>query len=338
MHSARPPDDDPARARVVTSGVGAGGVLDAGPHRRGLPVDAAIAQLVSDVVDYAVLILDTGGFVSSWNRGAERIKGYTAEQVLGRHFSVFYPRADVEAGRCDELLATAEVQGRVEHEGWRVRRDGSTFWANVVITALRTDDGHLLGFGKVTRDLTERKLAEEHLRYLAGHDPLSELPNRRAFATALETHLSRASASPGSLLLVDVDHFKAVNDTLGHAAGDSLIRDVAEQLRAHVDDVDGLVARLGGDEFALLLPTGGEERAVATSRALMSGVEARVRRRYASVRPRVSLSIGACVLPGGPVDPTGVLAAADLALYESKRAGRRRWTVTHLGRASAPVL
>jgi PAS domain S-box-containing protein len=120
--------------------------------------------LVASVVDYAIFLLDAEGRVASWNPGAQRLKGYPAEEILGQHFSRFYPMEDVEAGKPERELAGATAQGRIEDEGWRVRKDGSLFWANVVITALRDEDGTLLGFAKITRDLTERKRAEDVLR------------------------------------------------------------------------------------------------------------------------------------------------------------------------------
>jgi len=121
--------------------------------------------LVASVKDYAIFMLDPAGRVATWNPGAERIKGYTAAEIVGQHFSRFYPNEDVEAGRCERMLEIATRDGRVEDEGFRVRKDGSRFWANVVISAIRNGGGQLVGFAKVTRDLTERRAAEsERLR------------------------------------------------------------------------------------------------------------------------------------------------------------------------------
>ncbi|HEX8430888.1 MAG TPA: PAS domain S-box protein, partial [Longimicrobium sp.] len=120
--------------------------------------------LVDSVIDYAIFALDPDGYILSWNAGAQRLKGYRPEEIIGRHFSVFYPPADVAAGKLEWELETAISEGRVEDEGWRVRKDGTRFWASVVITALRDETGTLVGFAKVTRDLTERRHAEEVLR------------------------------------------------------------------------------------------------------------------------------------------------------------------------------
>jgi PAS domain S-box-containing protein len=120
--------------------------------------------LVESVDDYAIFALDQNGYILSWNAGAQRFKGYTADEVIGKHFSIFYPRERIEEGFPEFELREAVRVGRFEDEGWRVRKDGSRFWANVVITALRDPEGRLVGFAKVTRDLTERRLAEEALR------------------------------------------------------------------------------------------------------------------------------------------------------------------------------
>jgi PAS domain S-box-containing protein len=121
-------------------------------------------QFIASVVDYAIFGLDAKGNVITWNPGAQRIKGYIPEEIIGRHFSAFYPPEDVAAGKPAHELQVAAREGRFEDEGWRVRKDGSRFWASVIITALRDDDGRLLGFSKITRDLTERRLHEEALR------------------------------------------------------------------------------------------------------------------------------------------------------------------------------
>ena len=121
-------------------------------------------RMIEQARDYALFILDPDGRVVSWNLGAERLKGYVAEEIIGQHFSVFYAREAVESGWPAHELAVATVEGHFEDEGWRVRKDGSRFWATVVITALRDDDGKLLGFSKITRDLTDRRLREDALR------------------------------------------------------------------------------------------------------------------------------------------------------------------------------
>jgi PAS domain S-box-containing protein len=120
--------------------------------------------LVESVDDYAIFALDPNGDILSWNAGAQRIKGYTADEAIGKHFSIFYPPEKIKAGFPQFELREAARVGRFEDEGWRIRKDGSRFWANVVITALRDPGGNLVGYAKVTRDLSQRRLAEEALR------------------------------------------------------------------------------------------------------------------------------------------------------------------------------
>lgn len=120
--------------------------------------------LVDAVQDYAIFMLDVQGHVSSWNTGAERIKGYTVSEIIGKHFSVFYPEEDLRAGKPERELVIAAKEGRFEDEGWRLRKDGSRFWANVIISAIRDESGELIGFGKVTRDYTERIKVNDVLR------------------------------------------------------------------------------------------------------------------------------------------------------------------------------
>jgi PAS domain S-box-containing protein len=119
--------------------------------------------LLQGVTDYAIFMLDTEGRIANWNAGAERIKGYTAEEVVGSHFSRFYTPEELQVGVPATALETAAREGRFEAEGWRVRKDGSRFWANVVIDAIRDEQGQLVGYAKVTRDITERKQAQEAL-------------------------------------------------------------------------------------------------------------------------------------------------------------------------------
>src|SRR5438105_8356644 len=117
--------------------------------------------MIEGAKDYGMFMLDPKGRVISWNEGARRIKGYGATEIIGRHFSTFYPAEDVAAGKPAWELRVAATEGHVEDEGWRVRKDGTLFWANVIITALRNEKCELLGFAKLTRDLTERRAAQE---------------------------------------------------------------------------------------------------------------------------------------------------------------------------------
>ena len=136
----------------------------AGIRRLPIPMSDLLQVLVDTVRDYSIILLDKEGKVLTWNAAAERLKGWKAEEIVGQSLARFYPPEEVSRGKVELELQTAKDQGRFEDEGWRVRKDGTRFWANVIMTALRDKDGQLLGFGKVTRDLTEKREAEERLQ------------------------------------------------------------------------------------------------------------------------------------------------------------------------------
>lgn len=143
-------------ASQTESGVSAVGDLECSDHQ--------LRLLLDSVRDYAIYLLDADGRVATWSKGAEHLKGYRAKEVIGRHVSIFLTPEDAQGGKAERELRIAAETGRFEDENWRVRKDGSRFWANVVITALRDENGQLIGFAKITRDLSERKKMEEALR------------------------------------------------------------------------------------------------------------------------------------------------------------------------------
>jgi PAS domain S-box-containing protein len=140
--------------------------------------------LVEGVRDYAIFMLDPTGHIVSWNSGAQLIKGYAAAEIIGRHFSTFYPQEDIRDGKPERELRIATTEGRYEEEGWRLRKDGSRFWANVLITAVFDAQGELRGFAKVTRDMTERKRAEEQRKKL--HEQELQLVHEREARAQME--------------------------------------------------------------------------------------------------------------------------------------------------------
>ena len=178
--------DMPKRRRTKPPSPGAAASNASHPPER-LNVERALREseerfrlLVESVQDYAIFMLAPDGRVATWNAGAERIKGYTADEIVGQHFSRFYPQDRIAEGFPAFELAEAARVGRFEDEGWRIRKDGSRFWANVIITALRGEDGTLLGFAKVTRDLTARRAAEEQARHLAAEEAARIEADRRS--------------------------------------------------------------------------------------------------------------------------------------------------------------
>jgi PAS domain S-box-containing protein len=183
-----------------------GGVIGFGQEARDPPArreaEEALRQseerfrlAIASVKDYAIFMLDADGRVETWNSGAEIAKGYRAAEVVGRHISVFYTPEDAAAGKPQQLLRRAAEEGRVEDEGWRVRKDGSRFWADVVITALRSPRGELVGYCKVTRDLTERRQAEQNLRRLAEEQAARTATEETLHGMRFLVHASKALSS-----------------------------------------------------------------------------------------------------------------------------------------------
>lgn len=164
-----------------------------GPMNR----DETFRRLCESVKDYAIYLLDREGVVQTWNPGAELMKGYRAEEIVGQSFTRFYVPSDIDAGKPRRLLSQAAHAGRITDEGWRVRKDGSRFWASVVITALYNDEGHVTGYAKITRDLTERKRMDEDLqetlrRLEQANKELEEVNQLKSLAITVASHELRS--------------------------------------------------------------------------------------------------------------------------------------------------
>jgi PAS domain S-box-containing protein len=173
----------PSRAADAGTAVTSDPRNGAPPNSNGEPkwdADTLHRLLVESVRDYAIYALDPTGHVRSWNAGAMLLKGYEASEIIGRHFSAFYPASDLVAAKPDMELREAARLGRFEDEGWRVRKDGTQFWANVIVTALRDENGELVGFAKITRDLTDRRRAEEQSRRLAAESAARTVAEQRS--------------------------------------------------------------------------------------------------------------------------------------------------------------
>lgn len=227
-----------------------------------LPSETALRLMVQNVVDYAIFMLDPDGRVASWNAGAERIKGYRAEEIIGRHFSVFYPAEDIAADKPGRELRTAIEEGRLEDEGWRIRADGSRFWADVVITALFDETGTLQGFGKVARDMTERRRAERAVtegRRLVAHLVEARELERRRIAWDVHDDPIQAMVAVGMRLRLLADRLPeehtAALRTLDESVAGAVdrLRDLVLRLRPPAVDHEGLAAVLAGylDDTAL---------------------------------------------------------------------------------------
>jgi len=217
--------------------------------------EARIRLLVESARDYAILMLDPDGRVASWSPSAERIKGYKAEEIIGQDWSRFFPSEDVQAGKPKRELEKALAEGRAEDEGWRVRKDGSRFWANVVVTAVRDEQGKLQGFSKVTRDVTERKQAQEEIEKLN-----QNLKHRASDLEAANKELEAFTYSVSHDLRAPLRHIDGFSQLLVEEYGPQLPEEVrrylsriqggARQMGQLVDDLLNL-ARLGRKEIKL---------------------------------------------------------------------------------------
>ena len=193
--------------------------------------------LVEAVRDYAIFMLDPEGHVASWNRGAERIKGYKASEIIGSHFSRFYPEEDLRAGKPQWELKVAAKEGRFEDEGWRLRKDGSRFWANVIITAVHDETGTLIGFAKVTRDFTERMQAQKALQKEIAEKLRAEMRLRESEKSLRDLSLH--------LLRTQDEERRRIGRDLHDSLGQSLA-----VLKMKLDSLVSLVGKRNGDEAA----------------------------------------------------------------------------------------
>ncbi|WP_284076694.1 putative bifunctional diguanylate cyclase/phosphodiesterase [Herbaspirillum aquaticum] len=278
----------------------------------------AYRLLVQRIKDYAIYLLRPDGVVASWNAGARRFKGYADEEIIGQHYSVFYEVADRLAGLPETNLAIALREGKFEDEGWRVRKDGSRFWAHVVIDPIYREDGRLLGFAKITRDRTEQLETSEKILFMARHDAMTGLPNRVHFLERLDEVMS--ALHPGqqqvAVVSIDLDGFKEVNDAFGHGVGDQLLSELGRRLKAIVGENE-MVARFGGDEFVAFKLIRHQRQLSDFITRLQRALTGMLRLAQTDIVPGASL--GVALFPGDAIDRAQLLNNADLAMYRAKK-------------------
>jgi diguanylate cyclase (GGDEF)-like protein/PAS domain S-box-containing protein len=309
------------------------GVLAGGPLARRLQSaaghsndpQALLARLQQQAIDStreALVITDAHSRVVSVNPAFTTITGYTAAQAIGCDPS-FLASGRHDAAFFAEMWGALGRSGHWQGEIWNRRRNGELFPAWQTISCVRNAAGDVVNYVALFSDIGALKQAEERALHLAHHDMLTGLPNRLLFAAQLAHSLQRASRQRQqiALLFVDLDRFKFVNDTLGHAAGDELLRVVAARLRAAVRAED-TVARLGGDEFTVVLEeVAGAAAAAATALKLHDAIAAPMELQGRTVT--VSATIGIALFPADGTDAGTLMRAADVAMYRAKRRGRR---------------
>ena len=275
------------------------------------------------VRDYEIYTITSDGLIDEWNQSLQRFGGWGAADVLGRHIDMFFATGEPGVPDPNTLLAEAKRIGSVETEGWRLKRDGSRFWANTVITALPDETGAVRGFVVVARDITERKRMEDELKQQATIDPLTGAFNRRHGHVRLAAEFNQRARSGRSfgVLMIDIDRFKSINDAYGHDKGDAVLCAMVHTCQAGLRAVD-MLARWGGEEFLILLPDTGAEGAIGTAERLRESVAAM----RIPVDPNHDIAFTVSIGVAVPLndDPHDLLRRVDDALYAAKAGGRNR--------------
>jgi diguanylate cyclase (GGDEF)-like protein/PAS domain S-box-containing protein len=304
--------------------------------------EAMFAALVAGVNDFALFSLDREGRINGWNASGQQQTGFAAAEVLGCDLSVLTP--DLDADAVGEQIQDAVREGWSLREYWCTRRDGSRYWCQIMVAANQEAEAPpvqapspemrspVIGFAVVLRDIMERHVNGGELRRLLTTDYLTGAVNRARFFDLAEAELARSTASgrPLSTLMLDVDHFKQVNDCFGHAGGDQVLRQLVTLCRTQLRGRD-VLARMGGEEFVILLPNTGLEEAVAVAERIRKTVAAELQLPeafgLADGPPPVSaitVSLGCATLSDAITDIDMLLKQTDQALYLAKRGGRNR--------------
>jgi diguanylate cyclase (GGDEF)-like protein/PAS domain S-box-containing protein len=286
---------------------------------------ALLNDIYSSTTEHALITTDLQGRVTTWNAGAAFITGYSADEILGKDYSVIFTPMDLARNEPQLEIEIARTTGCCEDYRWHLRKDGSSFWADGILTLMHDGKGQHVGYLKIFRDITERRIAEQENYRIANTDMLTGLANRYA----LEKHaidliaITMRSEQMMCLHMIDFDRFKQINDTLGHHAGDLLLQQASERMRLSIRDCD-YIGRMGGDEFIVLqanVPTmqAGGELAEKIFRAIswpfdINGHEV-----------NISCSIGIAVCPHDAIDLDQLMKKADLALYRAKEDGKGRY-------------
>jgi diguanylate cyclase (GGDEF)-like protein/PAS domain S-box-containing protein len=279
-------------------------------RKRAAFTQARLAAIVTSS-DAAIVSTDREGRVTSWNAGAERLFGYTSEEMLGKmgHETIGLDLSSLDLNQARYREIAVELTGR--------RGDGSPVEVGLTLSLLRGENGATVGWSCIANDITARKQAEAALEHQARHDALTDLPNRRALREAVEAVIDDSQAC--GVLVLDLDRFKEVNDTLGHEHGDLLLREVAARLRAALPD-PSTIARLGGDEFGVLLPCGQIERIQASVDSIITAL--REPFMLQGYRVEVDVSIGIALAPEHGSSFDLLFRRADVAMYVAKREGK----------------
>lgn len=288
--------------------------------------ERSLLRTIIDSIPALIYAKDTESRFIACNVLAARGMGITPAEAIGKTDFQFFPQEMAAGFFLDEQTVIRTGQPLIEREESVLdRATGTTRFYATSKVPYRDQAGNIIGIVGIGRDITDRKMADEHIRHMASHDPLTDLPNRSSFSEALSSAIAAAQATGRrfAILFVDLDHFKFINDSLGHDAGDTLLKRVAAQLRSVMRPTD-VVARLGGDEFVLLCSD-------PSDMANLEGLAERVL--HAAIRPvnlagqerRVSASIGIAIYPDDGETERALMKSADTAMYTAKLDGKNNY-------------
>ena len=294
---------------------------------------AWINAITVGVTDYALMSLDQEGKIHEWNPSIGRVTKFTAEDVVGKSFAMFYKEGAISPERITDYLKEADEDGWSLDEGWRVKADGTSFWSSSMIVPIEDSppdsDGNMiladhdeLSYALILRDITDRNRdAAGHLIAMS-NDYLTGIANRRTLFEAAELEFKRWHRHPRplTLIIIDADYFKKVNDTYGHAAGDLVLCNLANTMKEIMRDID-TVARIGGEEFAALLPSTDLGGALQLAERFRKKIEASCVI-IDDAEIKYTISIGISTMDDSISGFDELLQRADTALYEAKHAGR----------------
>jgi diguanylate cyclase (GGDEF)-like protein/PAS domain S-box-containing protein len=324
--------------------------------------DAWLSAIMTNITDYALVSLDKHGLIESWNESIGRVTGFNAADVVGKSYALFYPADATTPEQQQDRLRDADDNGWALEEGLRSRADGGQFWGSSMISPspARSVDAAQQeldakaeaqanpgaedesAYCLIIRDISDKRDVSENLRKATYCDHLTGLANRRAFFEAANLELMRRHRAPRpvSLIMLDADHFKAINDQYGHPAGDAVLRQLAASMKSVCRQVD-VLARVGGEEFAAILPSVGLEDAMAVAERLRAHVQLAATA-YDGHVIGCSVSIGVAAMDDTLTGVDELIKRADQALYAAKRGGRNQvasWTpeMQELTKQNLPV-
>lgn len=289
--------------------------------------EAWFNAIFSGVTEYAILSLDNEGKIENWNVSLERLCKFNASDVEDKPYSILFPSDSINEERIKDRLSEANENGWSLLESWCIKNDGSKFWGSSIISPLEEalhEPSYPPRYSLIIRDITDKRKSTEDLMSASFTDHLTGISNRRAFfeAATIEFERWKKRPRPLSVLAIDADHFKKVNDTYGHATGDEVLKHLAKVLQGNVRGMD-LVARMGGEEFTALLPSIDMDSAVKIAERIRAAVAETVLT-IDGQEIRYTISIGVSSATENFTGIDMLLKVADEALYLSKHNGRNR--------------